>query len=95
MPFASDAQRKHFFANNGGGGESAAFQKMYNDANDAIKSGDYGQGKAFENESDAVFSRDYAQEMLADSGQKVAMPNMSQSEKVDWASWCGDFGKSS
>lgn len=95
MPFVSDAQRKHFFANNGGGGVSAVYQKMYNDANDAIKSGDYGQGKAFEKESDAVFSRDYAQDWLVGNGHKVAMLNTSQSGKVDWLSWCGDFGKSS
>lgn len=92
MPFASDAQRRYFFANHGGAGASAqaeSYQRMYNDANDAIKSGDYGPGKAYERESDAVFNRDHAQAWLAENGHRVSMPNTSQSEKVDWAAWRG------
>lgn len=94
MPFVSDAQRKHFFANKGGdSGEVAIFQKMYNDANQAIKDRHYGDGQAYEHEKDALFNREYAHEWLADRGHKVAMPQTSESQKIEWAAWRGDFGK--
>jgi len=75
MSFASDAQRKHFYANNSNQGATNGetrdtFQRMRDDAAQAldnVKGGiytDFGYGKAYGNERDAQASLDYANEQL-------------------------------
>lgn len=93
MPFVSDAQRKHFYANQSQGmtnGEAKeTFTRMRDDAIHALSNDDYGPGRAYENEKDAYFAKDYAEEQLRNG----AMPQMTEQEKIDWAAWRGDFGK--
>lgn len=93
MPFASDAQRKWFFANQPSSGDVDYHSQAYERANSAIKNREYGQGHFFETEADAVSSRDDNGSWLAENGIKRSMPQTSESEKVDWAAWRGDFGK--
>lgn len=93
MPFASDAQRKHFFANNESSVEDDYQSQVYERANNAIKNREYGGHHFYETEADAVSARDDAGSYLADKGIKRAMPQTSESEKVDWAAWRGDTSR--
>jgi hypothetical protein len=93
MPFVSDAQRKHFYANKQDPAESEYQALAYERANNAIKSGDFGEHSFYATEAEAVSARDDHGTYLAERNIQRAMPATSQAEKVDWAAWRGDFGK--
>lgn len=94
MPFVSDAQRKHFFANKGGGADSAGGE--YNaDAGGYVMTSDEKAAASRERNDGRIYDADYAitNGEARERGAIVKMPQMSEQEKVDWAAWRGDFGK--